>query len=72
MEAAAAHDLDGRGVPRLLRHFAAFERLTSEVESPSGRLRLERELGRDRAEFLVCALARPATGAGETPLSLCA
>jgi hypothetical protein len=71
MEAAAAHDLHGRGVPRLLLHFAAFERLTSDVEIPSGRLRLERELGSDLAEFLVCALARP-TGGGETPLSLCA
>jgi hypothetical protein len=71
MEAGPAHDLHGRGVPRLLRHFAAFERLTGDVEGPSGRLRLERELGCDLAAFLVCALVRPPAG-GETPLSLCA
>ena len=57
MDAAPAHDLQGRGAPRLLRHFAALERLTSAERGPSGRARLERELGRDLAAFLVGALA---------------
>jgi hypothetical protein len=57
MDAAPAHDLQGRGTPRLLRHFAALERLTS-ADGPSGRARLERELGCDLAELLVGALAR--------------
>ncbi len=70
MDAAAAHDLHGPGIPRLLRHFAAFERLTSNVDGPSGRVRLERELGCDLAELLVAALARPP--AGGASLSLCA
>lgn len=58
MEPAPAHDLHGRGVPRLLRHFAAIDRLTGEVDAPSGRARLEVELGCDLAGLLVWALAR--------------
>jgi hypothetical protein len=61
MDAAPAHDLQGRGAPRLLRHFAALERLTS-AERPSGRARLESELGCDLTELLVGALARPRAG----------
>jgi hypothetical protein len=67
----AAYDLHGRGVPRLLRHFAAFERLTDDLDGPSVSVRLEKELGCDLAEFLVAALARPSAG-GCPPLSLCA
>ena len=59
MDAAPAHDLQGRGVPRLLRHFDALERLTGDADGPSGRARLERELGWDLAELLVGALTRP-------------
>ena len=70
MDAAAAHDLHGRGVLRLLRHFAALERLTADSDGPSGRARLEREVGCDLADLLVIALARPP--AGGAPLSLCA
>lgn len=70
MDAAAAHDLQGPGIPRLLRHFAAFERLTGDLDGPSGRVRLERELGCDLAELLVGALVRPP--AGGASLSLCA
>ena len=58
IDAAPAHDLDGRGAPRLLRHFDALERLTR-AEGPSGRARLETEVGCDLAELLVGALARP-------------
>jgi len=70
MDAAPAHDLQGRGVPRLLRHFAALERLTGDLDGPTGRMRLERELGCELAELLVAALARPS--AGGASLSLCA
>lgn len=56
MEPAPAHDLHGRGVPRLLRHFAAIDRLTGDVDGPSGRARLEVELGCDLAGLLVWAL----------------
>jgi len=69
MDAAPAHDLQGRGVPRLLRHFAVLERLTGDVDGPTGRVRLERKLGCDLAELLVGALARPP--AGGASLSLC-
>ena len=58
MEPAPAHDLHGRGVPRLLRHFAAIERLTGDLDAPSGRARLEGELGCDLAWLLVWALVR--------------
>jgi hypothetical protein len=63
MAAAPADDLHGRGAPRLLRHFAVFDRLAEDREGSSGRLRLERELGSDLAAFLVGALARPGGGA---------
>jgi hypothetical protein len=58
MDAAPAQALQGRGAPRLLCHFAALERLTS-AGGPSGRARLERELGCDLADLLIGALARP-------------
>ncbi|HXV35008.1 MAG TPA: hypothetical protein VD769_13450 [Gaiellaceae bacterium] len=59
MDAAPAQDRHGRGAPRLLRHFAALDRLTRD-EGPTGRARLELELGGDLAHLLVDALARPA------------
>ncbi len=70
MDAAPAQDHDGRGTPRLLRHFAALEHLTSS-DGPSGRARLESELGCDLAELLVGALAR-SRRADEPALPLCA
>lgn len=70
MDAASTHDLHGRGAPRLLRHFAALERLTS-VDGPSGRARLESKVGCDLAELLVGALAR-SRRAEEQSLPLCA
>jgi hypothetical protein len=70
MDAAPAHDLQGRGALRLLRHFAVLEHLTS-PDGPSGRARLESELGCDLAELLVGALARPRR-AEEQSLPLCA
>ena len=45
--------------PRLLADFAALERIT-EGKGPSGRHRLELEVGCDLADFLVSALARSA------------
>jgi hypothetical protein len=69
MDAAPGHEFHGRGAPRLLRHFALLDRLTGD-EGPSGRLRLEHELGCDLADFLVGALARPRTADGV--LTLCA
>ena len=46
-----------RGAPRLLADFAALERIT-EGDGPSGRHRLELEVGCELADFLVSALAR--------------
>jgi hypothetical protein len=57
MDAAPAHELHGRGAPRLLAHFAAVERLIA-PEGPSGRLRLEREVGWELAQLLVAGLSR--------------
>lgn len=57
MDAAPAHEPRRRGAPRLLDDFATFDRLTS-GEGPSGRLRLELEVGWELAEFLVGALSR--------------
>ena len=59
MDAAPAHDLHGRGAPRLLRHFAALDLLTRDGEGPCVRARLERELGCDLTGLLLDALARP-------------
>lgn len=59
MDDPAIRRLQGRGAPRLLADFAALERVT-EGEGPSGRLRLELEVGCDLADFLVSALARSA------------
>ncbi len=56
MDAAPAQGFEGRGAPRLLEHFAAFERITS-GDGPSARIRLEREVGWELAELLVGALA---------------
>jgi hypothetical protein len=44
-----------RGNARLLDHLAAFERLTAR-EGGQAHARLQRELGRERAEFLLRAL----------------
>ncbi|HXV57665.1 MAG TPA: hypothetical protein VD704_07345 [Gaiellaceae bacterium] len=57
MDAAPAHELPGRGAPRLLEDFAVFERLTA-AEGPSGRLRLEHEVGWELAQLLVSGLSR--------------
>lgn len=46
-----------RGAPRLWADFAALERIT-EGDGPSGRHRLELEVGCELADFLVSALAR--------------
>lgn len=51
--------LQSRGAPGLLADFAALERLT-EGDGPSGRHRLELEVGCELADFLVSALARSA------------
>ncbi len=59
MDAPPSHRLPGRGVPRLLADFAALERIT-EGDGPSGRHRLELEVGCELADFLVSALARSA------------
>lgn len=69
MDAAPGHDFHGRGACRLLRHFAALERLTGD-DGPTGRVRLERELGLDLAELLVGALVRPG-GREDWPALLC-
>jgi hypothetical protein len=49
--------LQRRGASRLLADFATLERIT-EGDGPSGRLRLELEVGWELADFLVGALAR--------------
>jgi hypothetical protein len=67
MDAAPAQDLHGRGVPRLLRHFDALERMTGDADGPTGRARLEHELGCDLAQLLVCALVRPPARASFSP-----
>ena len=59
MDAAPAHDLHGRGAPRLLRHFAALDLLTRDGDGPCVRARLERELGCDLTGLLLDALAGP-------------
>ena len=59
MDDPPSHRLPGRGASRLLADFAALERIT-EGEGPSGRHRLELEVGCELADFLVSALARSA------------
>jgi hypothetical protein len=59
MDGPPIHRVQGRGAPRLLADFAALERIT-EGEGPSGRHRLEVEVGCELADFLVSALARSA------------
>jgi hypothetical protein len=59
MDGPPIHRVQGRGVPRLLADFAALERIT-EGDGPSGRHRLEVEVGCELADFLVSALARSA------------
>jgi hypothetical protein len=51
--------LQSRGASRLLADFAVLERIT-EGDGPSGRHRLELEVGCELADFLVSALARSA------------
>lgn len=69
MDAAPASFLNGRGAHRLLRHFALVDRLTRADEWPSGRARLEREVGCDLAGLLVGALARRGRPAAQSRLS---
>jgi hypothetical protein len=57
MDGPAIERLQRRGAPRLLADFAALERIT-EGDGPSGRDRLELEVGFELADFLVSALAR--------------
>ena len=59
MDDPAIQRIPGRGAPRLLADFAALKWVT-EGEGPSGRHRLELEVGCDLADFLVSALARSA------------
>lgn len=59
MDDPAIQRLKGRGAPRLLADFAALGRIT-DGEGPSGRHRLELEVGCDLADFLLSALARTA------------
>jgi hypothetical protein len=59
MDGLPIHQPQRRGAPRLLADFAALERMT-DGEGPSGRLRLELEVGCELADFLVSALARRA------------
>jgi hypothetical protein len=59
MDDPAIQRLRGRGAPRLLADFAVLERIT-EGDGPSGRDRLELEVGCELADFLVSALARSA------------
>ena len=56
MDDPAIHRLRGRGASRLFADFAALERIT-EGDGPSGRDRLELEVGFELADFLVSALA---------------
>ena len=69
MDTAPAHDLDGRGGPRLLRHFAAFDLLMRDGDGPCVRARLERELGGDLTGLLLDALAGPGSRRGRSCLS---
>jgi hypothetical protein len=69
MDTAPAHDLDGRGAPRLLRHFAALDVLTRDGEGPWVRARLERELGGDLTGLLRDALAGPGSRRDRSCLS---
>jgi hypothetical protein len=58
MDAAPAQKLQGRGVPpRLLAHVASLDRL-ARADVPSGRTRLEHQVGRRLAGLLVRSLAR--------------
>ena len=59
MDGPPIHRPQRRGAPRLLADFAALERIT-EGGGPSGRDRLELELGCELADFLVSALMRSA------------
>jgi hypothetical protein len=59
MDDPPIHRSQRRGAPRLLDDFAALERIT-EGDGPSGRYRLELELGCELADFLVSALMRSA------------
>jgi hypothetical protein len=59
MDGPPIQRLQSRGAPRLLADFAALERIT-DGDGPSGRQRLELEVGWELADFLVGALARSA------------
>jgi hypothetical protein len=62
MDSAPAQKLQGRGVPRLLAHVASLDRL-ARAGVPSGRARLELQVGRRLAGLLVGSLARDASSA---------
>jgi hypothetical protein len=62
MDAEPAQKFQGRGVPRLLAHVASLDRL-ARADVPSGRARLEHQVGRRLAGLLVEALTRDASPA---------
>jgi hypothetical protein len=57
MDDAPAQKLQGRGMLRLLAHVASLDRL-ARADVPSGRTRLEHQVGRRLAGLLVASLAR--------------
>jgi hypothetical protein len=59
MDGPPIHRRQRRGAPRLLADFAVLERI-AEGDGPSGRYRLELEIGCELADFLVSALMRSA------------
>ena len=69
MDPAPAQKLQGRGVPpRLLAHVASLDRL-ARADVPSGRTRLEHQVGRTLAGLLVESLTRDASPADAARLS---
>jgi hypothetical protein len=68
MDTAPAQKLQGRGVTRLLAHVASLDCL-ARADVPSGRARLEHQVGRRLAGLLVGSLARDAAPADAADLS---
>ena len=60
MDIAPAQKLPDRGVTRLLAHIASLDRL-ARADVPSGRARLEHQVGPRLAGLLVGALTRDAS-----------
>lgn len=58
VDAASGQQVQGRGAPRLLAHFAVLDRVTS-GDRLSARARLELDLGGELTDLLVGALVRP-------------